>query len=154
MKSRMNYMNTYGGYAMKYLVVGSGGPGFASAEEALLVLESVVLPSFDEETGLFGDKSPADTVARYRELGADTVVVKNGGHPVTFWDNGDLFEVPTARADVVTDTTAAGDSFAAGFLAAIATGANQIDAVKQASELASKVIGRRGALVPEIFEGE
>ncbi len=31
---------------MKYLVVGSGGPGFASPEETLEVLQSVVLPSF------------------------------------------------------------------------------------------------------------
>ena len=33
---------------MRYLVVGSGGPGFASSEEALHVLESIILPSFDE----------------------------------------------------------------------------------------------------------
>ena len=33
---------------MKYLVVGSGGPGFASPKEAVKVLEGVVLPSFDQ----------------------------------------------------------------------------------------------------------
>ena len=33
---------------MRYLVVGTGGPGFASPEEAIEVLESVVLPSFKE----------------------------------------------------------------------------------------------------------
>ena len=33
---------------MRYLVVGSGGPGFASKEEAREILESVVLPSFNE----------------------------------------------------------------------------------------------------------
>ncbi len=32
---------------MKYLVHGSEGPGFASPEEAVQVLERVVLPSFD-----------------------------------------------------------------------------------------------------------
>lgn len=32
---------------MKYLVVGSGGPGFASPEEARQVLESIILPSID-----------------------------------------------------------------------------------------------------------
>ena len=31
---------------MRYLVVGSGGPGFASANEALEILSGVVLPSF------------------------------------------------------------------------------------------------------------
>jgi hypothetical protein len=33
---------------MRYLVVGSGGPGFASRDETVEVLESVVLPSFTE----------------------------------------------------------------------------------------------------------
>ena len=33
---------------MKYLVAGSGGPGFASAEEALVVLDTIVLPSFSQ----------------------------------------------------------------------------------------------------------
>jgi hypothetical protein len=33
---------------MKYLVVNSGGPGFASPEEALEVMQNVVLPSFNE----------------------------------------------------------------------------------------------------------
>ena len=33
---------------MKYLVVALGGPGFAYPEEALEVLQSVILPSFKE----------------------------------------------------------------------------------------------------------
>ena len=33
---------------MKYLVVGSGGPGFASKDETIEILESMVLPSFTE----------------------------------------------------------------------------------------------------------
>jgi muconolactone delta-isomerase len=32
---------------MKYLVIGSGGPGFASPEEAVRALEGMALPSFD-----------------------------------------------------------------------------------------------------------
>lgn len=33
---------------MRYLVVGSGGPGFATPGEARAVLESIILPSFSE----------------------------------------------------------------------------------------------------------
>jgi hypothetical protein len=33
---------------MKYLVVGSGGPGFSSPEEAVRVLKEIILPSFDQ----------------------------------------------------------------------------------------------------------
>jgi hypothetical protein len=36
------------GEQMKYLVIGSGGPGFASQEEAVSVLEEIILPSFDK----------------------------------------------------------------------------------------------------------
>lgn len=32
---------------MKYLVIGSEGPGFASPQEAVNILESIVIPSFD-----------------------------------------------------------------------------------------------------------
>lgn len=35
-------------WAGQYLVVGSGAPGFASPEEAVKVLEGIVLPSFDQ----------------------------------------------------------------------------------------------------------
>ncbi len=33
---------------MRYLVIGSGGPGFASPEEALEVLHNTILPSFSK----------------------------------------------------------------------------------------------------------
>jgi len=40
---------------MKYLVTGSEGPGFASAEEAVAVLEKGILPTFDALTKLEAD---------------------------------------------------------------------------------------------------
>ena len=33
---------------MKYLVFGSGGPGFESPEEAVAILKELILPSFDQ----------------------------------------------------------------------------------------------------------
>ena len=41
---------------MRYLVTGSEGPGFASAKEALEVLEKGVLPTFDVPTKLEAEK--------------------------------------------------------------------------------------------------
>ncbi len=41
---------------MTYLVSGSGGPGFASPEEAVRVLEQLVLPGFDALIRLEADK--------------------------------------------------------------------------------------------------
>jgi hypothetical protein len=41
---------------MKYLVTASEGPGFASPEEAVQVLEKIILPSFDELVKLEREK--------------------------------------------------------------------------------------------------
>lgn len=113
----------------------------------------VVLPSFDEETGLFGDRSPEDTVARYRDAGANLVAVKDGGGPLTLWTAEDGTKVyQPERLEQVVDSTAAGDSFAAGLLAARATGRPLDEAAHRAMRLAARVIQHRGALVPSIFE--
>jgi hypothetical protein len=40
--------NKKGETRMKYLVFGSGGPGFESQEEAVAILKELILPSFDQ----------------------------------------------------------------------------------------------------------
>lgn len=112
----------------------------------------VVLPSFDEETWLFGDATPADTIARYAEAGARVVAVKNGSGACHIWQDGNTFVIDPPKVTRVVDSTAAGDSFGAGFLAGLATGADVETAGRQAAGLAAQVIQRRGALAPEIFE--
>ncbi|MFN3721564.1 MAG: sugar kinase [Paracoccaceae bacterium] len=112
----------------------------------------IVLPSFDEETALWGDQTAEDTIARYRTAGATRVVVKDGSGPVTLWSQGHGIRQHTATpVDQVVDTTAAGDSFAGGFLAHLAMGQTDDFAVEKAMALAAKVIQARGALVPGIF---
>ncbi|CUH75979.1 sugar kinase [Tropicibacter naphthalenivorans] len=113
-----------------------------------------VLPSFDEEQLAFGDSHPDDTIRRYADLGATTVAVKNGANICHLWSSaeGDARYDPPAVAQVI-DSTAAGDSFAAGFLCARAQEASVLDAAKQAATLAGAVIQHKGALAPQIFEG-
>lgn len=115
-------------------------------------VSDIVLPSFDEETGLWGDQTPADTVARYRSAGATRVVVKDGGGPVTLWsDTEGTRQHPATSVAKIVDTTAAGDSFAGAFLAHLAMGHSDDVAAQQAMELAGRVIQARGALVPTVF---
>jgi 2-dehydro-3-deoxygluconokinase len=113
-------------------------------------VSSLCLPSFDDEATHFGDASPADTAARYRAQGTARVVVKNGPGDVTLVDaSGGLQTVAVPTAEAIIDTTAAGDSFNAGYLAAELGGASMAGAASAGAALARKVIGARGALVPQ-----
>lgn len=108
-------------------------------------LADIMLPSFDEEQATFADTSPETTLARYRHLGARIVVVKNGAGPMLGWNGALHRHQPPAIAPL--DTTAAGDSFNAGFLAAHLAGAPLPDAMAQGARLAGQVILHPGALV-------
>ncbi|MBT9386185.1 sugar kinase [Pseudooceanicola sp. CBS1P-1] len=109
-----------------------------------------VLPSHDDEAQHFGDADPAATARRYLGLGAREVVVKNGGGPMVLGTPQGITALPPLpRVDPV-DTTGAGDSFNAGYLARRLAGAPPGEAVAEGHRVASAVIGVRGALTPDL----
>jgi 2-dehydro-3-deoxygluconokinase len=109
----------------------------------------VLLPSFEDESAHFGDPTPGATIARYRACGARTVVVKNGDAEISAWDATEGAATARPPRVAAVDTTAAGDSFNAGFLAARLRGAPLPEAVGAGMRLAAGVIRHPGALVPE-----
>lgn len=107
----------------------------------------IVLPSYEDEAIYFGDRSPDHTARRYAGAGVKTVVVKNAGDEAVCLSGGEFIRYTPARVDDVVDTTAAGDSFNAGFLATYLDTADLNAAMAAGATLAARVISERGALI-------
>jgi len=108
----------------------------------------IALPTFDDEAVLWGDPSPEATVARLQAFGIGEIVVKNGPNSALVATAGAQEFVPVPEVVVPVDTTAAGDGFNAGYLAARLEGREPLPAAADAHRLAGDVIRHPGALVP------
>ena len=108
----------------------------------------IALPAYDDEAVLWGDPSPEATVARLQAFGIAEIAVKNGPNSALVAAAGRSEFVPVPEVVVPVDTTAAGDSFNAGYLAARLSGKAPAAAAAAAHQLAAQVIRHRGALMP------
>jgi len=110
-------------------------------------VSDILLPSFEDEATFFGDAAPDETARRYAGAGVPLVVVKNGGDEAVCLAKGEISRFTPAKVENVVDTTAAGDSFNAGFLASYLKTGNLDAAMSAGAALAARVIAARGALV-------
>lgn len=109
----------------------------------------IALPSFEDEAAYFGDVSPEAAAARYAGAGAGLVAVKDGPNPVLLRVGQNSESIQPFEVTEVVDTTAAGDSFNAAFLMALAEGRTHAEAARAGCALSARVIGAHGALVRE-----
>ena len=116
--------------------------------EAMFRRCDIALPSFDDEASLWGDASPQASATRIAALGVREIVVKNGPGEACVAVSGAIEHVPARIADDARDTTGAGDSFNAGYLAARLAGSAPPDACRFAHRLAGEVVRHPGALAP------
>jgi 2-dehydro-3-deoxygluconokinase len=108
----------------------------------------IALPTFDDEATLWGDTNPEATVERLQAFGIGEIVVKNGSSTALVADKNGREHVPVPEVVEPIDTTAAGDSFNAAYLAARLNGENPLAAAGAAHGLAGQVIRHRGAIMP------
>jgi 2-dehydro-3-deoxygluconokinase len=108
----------------------------------------VALPTYDDEAVLWGDPSPEATVERMQAFGIAEIVVKNGPNSALVAAGGRREFIPVPEVVVPVDTTAAGDSFNAAYLAARMTGESPAAAATAAHRLAAAKIQHRGAIMP------
>ncbi len=115
----------------------------------------IALPSVDDEMALFGDSNEQAVLERLHDYGIRYGALKRGAQgplslgleqsSATAWQN-------YPKAARVVDTTAAGDSFNAGFLAAYVQGQGIQNCLLKGHELACEVIGYHGAIMPRPVE--
>jgi 2-dehydro-3-deoxygluconokinase len=110
-------------------------------------VSDIALPSYDDEAHWFGDVSPEATLQRYAAAQVGCCIVKNGSGQILAGDGGQRIICDPVQDVVLVDTTAAGDSFNAGFIAARLQGADLRDALQAGALLAAQVIAKFGALV-------
>ena len=110
---------------------------------------TIVLPSFDDEAALFGDRTPEASVARLRGLGVAEIALKRGAEPGLIWADGVAHTVVPIRVERPRDTTGAGDSFNAAYLVSRLNGQNPAPAADAGNRLAARVVMHQGGVIPK-----
>jgi 2-dehydro-3-deoxygluconokinase len=108
----------------------------------------IALPTFDDEAVLWGDPSPEATVERMQAFGIGEIVVKNGPNSALVAAGGRQEHIPVPEVVEPVDTTAAGDTFNAGYMAARLSGENPAVAAAAGHRLAAQKVRYRGAIMP------
>jgi len=130
---------------------------WASREETqqvysqMLQCTDIAFLTLDDEDALWGEKPVDEVIARTQAAGVSEVVIKRGADSCLVAIAGEpVVDVPAVKLakEKVIDTTAAGDSFSAGYLAVRLTGGTPEEAAKRGHLTASTVIQYRGAIIP------
>ncbi|WP_207457602.1 sugar kinase [Azospirillum sp. SYSU D00513] len=118
------------------------------AYDDMLRRTDIALPGVTDLRDLYGDADAATVLERVRAAGVPEIVLKLEEPGCIVAGDGPDLEVPSERVATVVDTTAAGDSFSAGYLTARLEGRSPAEAARSAHRIAAVVIQHRGAIIP------
>ena len=132
-----------------YRPVGWPDPHAARAAfDEMLERVDIALPTLDDEQALFGVKDALQCADRLHRRGVAEVAIKLGRAGCFLSSAKFTGENPAEPVHVVVDSTAAGDSFNAGYLAARLLGADPPRAARLGNRMAARVIAYPGAIIP------
>ncbi len=109
----------------------------------------IAMPTLDDEQLMYPEESEQDTINRLLQAGVKEIVVKKGVHGCRVVTHDVDKNIPASPVESVVDSTAAGDSFNAGYLAGRFSGKNCVEAGQQGNTLAATVVQFPGAIIPK-----
>lgn len=118
-----------------------------TAYARLLPHVQLALMTWDDEQALWGDADPEAAIRRLQQAGVREIVLKNGAAGATYATGDTRHHIPVERVEHIVDTTAAGDAFNAGYLAARLQGADPVASCANGNRLAARVIQHKGAII-------
>lgn len=119
--------------------------------QQMLECTDIAFLTLDDEDALWGEKPVEEVISRTQAAGVKEIVIKRGAESCLVAVGAEpVVEVAAVKLpkEKVIDTTAAGDSFSAGYLAVRLTGGDAAEAAKRGHLTASTVIQYRGAIIP------
>lgn len=115
--------------------------------EAMWRLTDIGLPSVDDEMQLFDDADESAVLRRFETYGINTAVLKRGSTgPLSIMGHQNNGVFP--EAEVMVDSTAAGDSFNGALLASLFNGSSLDEAMLAGHSCACRVVSQHGAIIP------
>lgn len=119
------------------------------AMEKFAAHATLMLATIDDENLLYGQMPGEKHASRWHDLGVDTVILKCGSRGAIIYERGHFPKhVPVSVCEQPVDTTGAGDSFNAAFIAMKCIDHSTTKAVQAGNLLASHVIQYPGAIIP------
>ena len=115
----------------------------------MLTFTDTALLTFDDEQELYGDIHVEHCIERTINAGVKEIIIKRGSKDCLVVEDQKAFYVAPTIVSNVVDTTAAGDSFSAGFLAKRFCGGDALEASSSGHSLAGQVIQYSGAIIPQ-----
>ncbi|MBD3240524.1 MAG: hypothetical protein GF331_08050 [Chitinivibrionales bacterium] len=116
--------------------------------ETMVAEADFALPSLDDMAAIYPDRAPESIAEAIRSLGPKCVVLKMGADGCLVCSGAHCEHVPAQKAEPV-DTTGAGDSFDAGFVAALVRGAEPMEAARYGARVGAarvRVVGASGPI--------
>ncbi len=119
----------------------------ANWSDTILPLVDWYLPTLDDEQDLFQIGGQEDLITRHAAHEIEEVVIKDGGNGCSIVMEDQVSHVAIPESVKPIDTTAAGDSFNAGYIAARMHGKSPTQSALIGHKVAAQVIQHRGAIV-------